>query len=328
MSKTRQHIKTAVSRALRIPPRSWVHRAAAAPLRLKPGPFQHACLKGVDLALRSGHADTLIVGGLKVNVETEDLVQRVIFVRGAWEPGMTATVEALLAPGDQFVDIGAHIGYYTLLASTKVGSGGSVMAFEPNPAVFAKLAQNVADNNLFHVTVNRMAIGKTTGHATLYTGPPSNLGISTLSDQAVAFEDGGATRAERLHGTGIEVEVRPIGEVLTDLRRPTVIKVDAEGMEADILESLEDLLSTDLPELALLVEVTPEWRSAGAGEAWIDDFASRNGFTPYMVPDSYGIPGMYTDTAGPIVPGPVGAARGDVALVRGAEMLDRISKRT
>src|SRR4051794_26991463 len=59
--------------------------------------------------------------GAKITGDTADLIQRYIYFFGVWEPDITAWLRSALKPGDCFVDVGANIGYYTLLASQVVG---------------------------------------------------------------------------------------------------------------------------------------------------------------------------------------------------------------
>lgn len=83
--------------------------------------------------------------------DTGDLVGRVVAVSGIWEPSATAIVRDLLAPGDVVVDIGAHVGCFSLLASGAVGPAGRVFALEPSPARHRELQRNLALNGVTNV---------------------------------------------------------------------------------------------------------------------------------------------------------------------------------
>src|SRR4030042_2427827 len=89
--------------------------------------------------------------------------------RKAYEPWETSIVKRELKPGHVFVDVGAHIGYYTVLASGLVGPGGHVHAFEPAPENYAVLLKNVA--SLINVTSYRMAASLRAGQADFYLSP-------------------------------------------------------------------------------------------------------------------------------------------------------------
>jgi len=73
------------------------------------------------------------------------------------------------------VDIGANIGYYTLIFARLVGEQGRVFAFEPDPANFSLLAKNVAVNNYHNVELIQKAVSDQTGNARLYLSPKSTV---------------------------------------------------------------------------------------------------------------------------------------------------------
>ncbi|GMR22232.1 MAG: hypothetical protein BMS9Abin37_0566 [Acidobacteriota bacterium] len=81
-----------------------------------------------------------------MRIDPEDYLQRHVFVTGRWEDETTQLVRALLKPGDSFVDVGAHVGYFTLLAADALQYGGRVHAFEPVPRSFELLENNVRSN--------------------------------------------------------------------------------------------------------------------------------------------------------------------------------------
>lgn len=68
--------------------------------------------------------------GATFAVDTQDLIQRYLYLFGVWEPHMTRWLQRRLKPGDVFVDVGANIGYYSILASRLVGARGKVVAIE------------------------------------------------------------------------------------------------------------------------------------------------------------------------------------------------------
>src|SRR5438105_13181952 len=85
-----------------------------------------------------------VVGGSRMRVRTEDSIGRVLAISGIWEPNVTAAFRQYVSRGDVCVDIGAHIGYFTLLASKPVGPAGHVYPFEPSPSNYAAFPVNLA----------------------------------------------------------------------------------------------------------------------------------------------------------------------------------------
>ena len=115
----------------------------------------------IDLAMR---LEVTTAGG-RMEVDTADAVGSVVAASGIWEPNITAAVRQLLAPGDVCIDVGAHVGYHTLLMSRLVEEHGHVFAFEPSPARFFELTSNLARNGSTNVTALNVAAGTDDGEA-------------------------------------------------------------------------------------------------------------------------------------------------------------------
>jgi FkbM family methyltransferase len=152
-------------------------------------------------------------------------------------------VLAYLEPGDLFVDVGANVGIYTLLASSV--RDVTVESFEPSPEAFSRLVENVELNNLgAHVAVHRAAAGEEDGTALLTQGRDCwNHLTSQRGDDA------------------IEVPLLRLDSILPSARRRVaLIKIDVEGRERDVLSGAVQTLRTDRP--ALIVE--GDWDSVAA----------------------------------------------------------------
>ena len=114
--------------------------------------------------------------GFAMNLDLAEFVDRTIFCTGEWEPRETALISELLKPGDTFVDVGANIGYFTLLASRLVGATGKVIGIEANPRTFKLLEANVALNHCANVDLRHVAAGEAPGFATMVEREPGNAG--------------------------------------------------------------------------------------------------------------------------------------------------------
>jgi FkbM family methyltransferase len=147
-----------------------------------------------------------------------------------------------LSPGDVLFDIGANVGFLTVLGARLVGEQGFVVAFEPVPENALQLKRNVQLNDFRHVIVVEAAISDQLGTAS-FVLPPGR-------------RDGGrlASQTERESPT-TEVQVLTIDHWLREFEgpKPTVLKIDAEGAEIDVLRGSQDILRTERP--AILVEV-------------------------------------------------------------------------
>ncbi len=234
------------------------------------------------LALRL-HTETEVTveGGSRMRVQTEDLVGRVLAISGVWEPNVTAAFQRALAPGDVCLDIGAHIGYYTLLAARLVGPHGHVYAFEPSPANHRSLRTNIELNGLRNVTTAELAVGEPERRAVLYEGASHNTGLTTLSPVLAAKN---ATPPPETI-----VDVGPVTSVVPpeDLARVRVIKIDVEWHELEVLQSLAPVFEHGHG-LSVLVEFTPH-RDAPDAAKELTAVCEAHRFTMYRVRSGYSL---------------------------------------
>lgn len=160
----------------------------------------------------------------------DTLITRCLLVYGgAWEPLETQTFVHLLHRGMVVVDIGAHIGYYSLLAARGVGSEGHIYAFEPAPGTYDLLCRNLERNGYRNVTAVRKAVAAGGGVGRLW-----------LSDKSSALNK---LVTESCAGDSLEVETTSLDDYFADYGgRLDLIKVDTEGSEQLILEGMQRLL--------------------------------------------------------------------------------------
>jgi FkbM family methyltransferase len=156
--------------------------------------------------------------GALIKGDVRDLVMKHIFYFGIWEPNNSRLIETILSPGDTFLDVGANIGYDSLLASTLVGDTGRVVAIEASPRIFAQLSGNVALNASRNIRLVNKAAASARGELTLYAGQSGNQGGTSTLPRA------GQT-AEAV------IQAEPLDEILTsdELASVRLIKMDIEG---------------------------------------------------------------------------------------------------
>ena len=208
---------------------------------------------------------------------TQDLIQRHIYFFGNWEPSISAWIAATLKPGDCFVDVGANIGHYSLLASRLVGTQGRVVAIEAAPWIHARLDQHIAMNRLRNVRTVAVAATATPGVVNLYAGHAGNIGkTSTIAGP----------------GACTEVPAQPLAEILHANERATarIIKIDVEGAELEVLRGLAPVLSQLRDDVEIVMEISPAWMP-DAERAREEIFATmhEHGFSAYALDNDYGI---------------------------------------
>lgn len=163
----------------------------------------------------------------------------------------------MVKEGDNIIDIGAHIGYYTVLAGSRVGRTGTVVAVEPMSATRRYLDHNVTLNNLQNVIVVRKAIGASRGRARIVRGPVSNIGRASLFGGGV----GRGTRGEVVECVSVDELVSMIG-----LKRVDLVKMDIEGSEGLALEGMRRVVREN-PDIVVLLEIDPEIQDDVGGSA-------------------------------------------------------------
>src|SRR5205807_5464610 len=114
--------------------------------------------------------------GARMAGDTEDILQQYLYFFGEWEPNLTAWLARTLRPGDVFVDVGANIGYFSVLAAGLVGPAGAVVAVEPSPTAFGMLVANLARNDAANARAVNLAAADRHAAVDVYRGPPSALG--------------------------------------------------------------------------------------------------------------------------------------------------------
>src|SRR5262245_8493915 len=200
-------------RALGVLPRPWLKGAARLQWR---HPWLRALVqrvadqfRGRDLQIAQGIGQGLWFNAGKSNAG---------YVLGTTEPLLQSAFALILKPGMTLYDVGASVGFQSVLAARLVGSGGRVIAFEPFPDSAALLRHNVQLNKFQHVKVLQVAVAAADGSAKFKLGEEVTWG--KLDDR----------------GT-LEVEVRSLDSVTRELGlSPSAIKIDVEGGELKVLD--------------------------------------------------------------------------------------------
>jgi FkbM family methyltransferase len=204
----------------------WVRVAATVVPRAPVGRYRmaHALrhLAGAPFLMRLPAA----LGGYAFHCDIRDCIAREVCFTGLYEPQETRIAAALVAPGMTVVDVGANWGYFTLAASHWVGRAGRVVAFEPEPRLFAMLEANLRRNNLVQADGRRVAIaaGPNVVRLRPFDEASGNWGTSKLTDTAdgTLCEAGGLDHLLDREGIGV-----------VDL-----LKIDVEGAEADVVAGM------------------------------------------------------------------------------------------
>ncbi len=183
--------------------------------------------------------------GARLPCRLPDFIQTYLYLFGVWEPDITAFIDRRLEAGRTFVDVGANIGYHTLLAADK---GARVVAIEASPRIFRTLAQNVDRNRAGSVRLVNKAASDRAGTCSIYGGPVQNIGLST-------------TLQQRGFATEAEVEAAPLSDLLgpDEIRTTQMVKIDVEGDEDAVLRGMDRFIEAAPNDVEILVELSPKW---------------------------------------------------------------------
>ena len=174
--------------------------------------------------------------GSPIALFSSDRQHRSIWFYGLYEPDVTAVLRGYLDPGATFFDVGANVGYFSLLARDL---GATVHAFEPNPEVLSLLMRSRAMRP-DRLTIVPKACGLRPERRALTIRAESNTGMSTLMAAP---------------GRSFGVDVTPIDEYATAAHTlPTVMKIDVEGFELEVLQGAGRVLRDGRPHV--IVETT------------------------------------------------------------------------
>jgi FkbM family methyltransferase len=254
-----------------------LHRAIVGTIKRLPLPAARFAFRAYNKALRTLSPEHLATTyfGARLYCNPLDLIQRMILHFGVWEPDVSRVIEQNLAPGDVFVDIGANIGYDTLLAASRVGPQGTVVSIEASPRTFALLQRNIAANPFAaNVRAVNAAVSDSPGTLDLYEVNEANIGAAT-------------TLASRGGKRMASVEALPLELILAphELALLRLIKMDVEGAEPPILRHLLAQIALYPPTLEIIVEASPD----DDPDAWCDVFERMHaaGFTAWAIENDY-----------------------------------------
>jgi FkbM family methyltransferase len=221
--------------------RSWrqtVRRIANLPTYLEAG------LKSAGL-VRYSTARFEVERGVVLTLDPTDHIARAM-LSGGWEETEWNWIRPSLSKGGTFVDVGAHIGTYSLRAAKAVGNNGRVVAIEPNPVTAAALRDNIAASGWHNIQVQEIACGDRNGTVTLFAGHAENTGTASLAER-------NARRGGPLEAS-FDVPLSPLDNILErlSLARLDVIKIDTEGAETMVIRGAVNTLRKFSP--VILVE--------------------------------------------------------------------------
>ena len=197
--------------------------------------------------------------GRVLRCKFSDRTQRTMAL-GLFEPAESRLIKELLGPGDTFIDVGAHIGWFTTIAAQCVGDNGLVIACEPYPANAAALKYNLLLNGMQNVQVVEMALGSRRGVL--------SLGFDSDSGTATALDWGPSQR--------VEIPMTTLDDMAAEVPTVTLLKMDVEGWEPHVLRGGGETLART--EHVLMEVNKPLLEKAGSSPEELYGLLRESGF--------------------------------------------------
>lgn len=215
--------------------------------------------------------------GVLISGNSGDVVQGYIYYFGVWEPNLTAFLKRRLknTKDRTFIDVGANIGYYSLLAASLMRNG-SVVAIEAFPGIYEKLIRNIKINKEKNIRTVPFAATEKDCYINMYYAGPQNEGATT------------AVKSLAKTDTSVTIRGKPLSMLLSEeeVRTMLIMKIDVEGAEFSVIKGMMSLFDEFQADAEFIVEVIPK----ALGEINLKSIFrifEEAGFYAYKIENSY-----------------------------------------
>jgi len=206
-----------------------------------------------------------------MQVNPSEHIQQQLFWYGYYEKEVGDLIKKILKPNEVFLDIGANIGYFSLLAAIHQPSA-KIFSFEPVTSIFKQFEENIALNKISSVTVINAAVGERDDLKEIYISTADNIGMSSFQEP-----ENYSGRKEKVKVIAIDGWFKSSGLPKIDL-----VKIDIEGSELSALKGMTKTLLNFKP--VIIVEVNPDTlRLFDHRSLDIFDHLKQLGFTGFLI---------------------------------------------
>jgi len=212
---------------------------------------------------------------------TQDSIASHILARQLYEPEITIPLMRLLKPGDTFIDIGAHVGYFSVIASRLVGETGHVISIEPDEQNRAMLFRNLELNRCTNVRVIPSCMGDREGEVDLYINSDNDGGHALWNPATHPFNE--RSRSREIRRPCMMITLDSLLSSAENIPPIRALKIDAEGCEVAILRGgTRSIASHPIP--FLFVEINPHaLREMATGVPDLFHLLETQGYSGYLV---------------------------------------------
>ena len=218
-----------------------------------------------QLTAKSQEVTEIDFYGYSLLVHNKEVARRLTYFHPYYDFNSMKFIENYLKPGDYFIDIGANIGIYTLLAASIIGSEGYVDAFEALPTTFERLKENVERNNIKNITLHPVATGEQSKTIQFTKNFDTRNHIINKDDMISNQTD------------SVNIPCEPIDNCLNNENHYAMAKIDVEGYELPTVKGAENLLKNSNPPV-LLLEINEAFRRYNFSESDIINYLNQKGY--------------------------------------------------
>jgi FkbM family methyltransferase len=207
-----------------------------------------------------------------------------------YEPDVANLLVKVLAEGDVVADVGANIGFFTVLASILVGATGRVVAFEPSAENVERLRANLVYNDCKNVTVIEKAVTDQVGEVEFFinSGNSGGHALWDIGQWPGYTEENGTPVRVAVPATTLDAEWEQLR-----LPAPKVIKIDAEGADQRVLEGASDLLAREKPRF-VVAELHPFGLARmGCNQESLRGCIERLGYSTFGLTNAGALPRLF-----------------------------------
>jgi FkbM family methyltransferase len=206
---------------------------------------------------------------------TQKFMMNIIDGGMEYEPEVCGFLRTILQPGDNFIDVGAHVGYFTILASELIGSG-EVWSFEPEEDNYDGLVANIGENTCENIAPFRFCVGDENKDVELIVNLDNDGGHSIFDPSTHPFN----ARTRKNDTVKQTVPMVTLDSVIDFI--PKAIKIDTEGSEFNVLKGSERIIREHSPSIIMEANAY-SLKEAGTSLKEIVDYMKERGYVGYML---------------------------------------------
>ena len=185
----------------------------------------------------------------------------IVFSSPKHEPFQLKILEDHLGEGDIFIDIGAYVGYASLRAARIVGPRGLVVAFEPDPRIYKILIENIILNDLNNIIVIPLPLYSATKIIEFTISPVEGWSSLMTENRNQIFSNNKVVRPQKIKVATLTLDSIP---TILGLKEITMIKIDTEGAESEILRGASEILKKHKPKLLIEIHGNKQYKQVMA----------------------------------------------------------------